>query len=985
MPPNEPEARTLVAEHSEDGEQFETTIVSGGQSHKGDPFPSLRRGDTLGRYVVLEMLGHGGMGVVYSAYDPELDRRVAIKLLKLGWDARPRRGGRARLLREAQALARLTHPHVVGVYDVGTWQESVFVAMEFIEGETIARWIARKHEHEPPSWREVLDVMLPAGRGLAAAHAAGILHRDFKPENVMLSAAGRVVVLDFGLAKGFEAGPDSQVSAGVEVSTPSSGAILERLTVTGCMVGTPAYMSPEQLGMGLSTEASDQFSYCVSLYHALYGVRPFAGDTVMALSESVFSGRVEPAPRSARVPAWLRRVVVRGLAIEAHERYPSMNALMHALTRDPTQRRRRILVGVGVLGVLGGVGVLARQVASRQDPCVQVDDAMNDAWGPTQRDALERAFRRDARNYSESSIDRVEHALEDYAQRWIELRRAACEAGREVGTATAREARLSAACLDGRLRRFDAIVRLFGDADQAMVAKAMSAVQMLPDLGECRDGERYRRSHPMPEDLAQQEQVESIRLRNADLRALTMTGRAREAEGLIEALLVEARALGFQPLIAEVAYAQGMNMTELGQYERALPVLEQALLVARAHSLEQLEAKLLTPLVFLHTSFTSEYVLAEWYARVQEVLVEQLDRGPARMGQVLVRRGDLAFHRDRVHESIELIERGIELQQRGHSSAMSMVLAYSKLANAYMELDRYDDAIRVLGQAEELAATELGPEHPIAGNLLTQLARVESDRNNYADSVRRLRAALRIIEGAYGDRHPNVSAVLNGLGMQLDSLGESDDAIATYRRALDIVVEVFGPRHEQVAQIEANLGNTLRRGGQAEEALRLHRHAHDLRERLELSLPERYFILDNVGDDLRVLGRCEEAEVEYRAANALREQEGRLLESGASYAMLGIGLCQWQRGERPAAHRTLEQALTQALREHEVTGYEEALALVRFSLAMVLRELGIEAPRVRVLTERARAFWEARPVEFEVLLEQLRAWEAGGPMVMPTY
>jgi serine/threonine protein kinase len=259
------------------GEDLTQTVA-----HGAPPAPAtsaLGRGDRLGRYVIIDLLGSGGMGVVYTAYDPDLDRRVALKLL------RPDRGpswgetGRLRLLREAQAIARLSHPNVIAVYDAGSFGDQVFVAMEFIEGGTLRQWL-----EERPPWREVLDRFLLAGRGLAAAHAAGLVHRDFKPDNVLLSRDGRVRVMDFGLAR-----PIGEPSRMEEWRAPagSGGNLASPLTQWGEALGTPGYMAPEQLRGEASDARSDQFSFCVSLYEALYGERPFLGDSPREIVDAV--------------------------------------------------------------------------------------------------------------------------------------------------------------------------------------------------------------------------------------------------------------------------------------------------------------------------------------------------------------------------------------------------------------------------------------------------------------------------------------------------------------------------------------------------------------------------------------------------------------------------------------------------------------------------------------------------------------------------
>ncbi|MBL8957872.1 MAG: protein kinase, partial [Myxococcaceae bacterium] len=267
-------------------------------------------GRTLGRYVLLDVIGAGGMGVVYSAYDPVLERKVALKLV------RKERGAPAevesRLMREGKSIAQLAHQNIVSVFDMGSSDGQVFVAMELVGGGSLKKWLRDGPRH----WREVLEKFVAAGDGLAAAHKAGIVHRDFKPENVLVGEDGRVRVTDFGLA--------SSVGILPELQAPSPGTLDVRLTQSGAVMGTPAYMAPEQHQASVADARSDQFSYCVALWEALYGVRPYTAGS---------SGEpwrfVEPPP-DVRVPPWVRRAVERGLSLDRAGRWPSMEPLVAA-------------------------------------------------------------------------------------------------------------------------------------------------------------------------------------------------------------------------------------------------------------------------------------------------------------------------------------------------------------------------------------------------------------------------------------------------------------------------------------------------------------------------------------------------------------------------------------------------------------------------------------------------------------------------------
>jgi hypothetical protein len=314
---------------------------------------SLERGASIGRLVVLDELGHGGMGVVYRAYDPQLDRRVAVKLLRP--DAA--QDHQERLLREGQAMAQLSHPNIVAVHDVGSLGEQIYISMELVEGESLRQWLKT-----PRTWREVLAVFAQAGRGLQAAHERKLIHRDFKPDNVLLGSDGRTRVADFGLARAVDVtDPDEPMEM---AETGVGRALVTPLTRTGAMLGTPAYMAPEQLVGAATDERTDQFCYCVAFYEALYGERPFEAKTLAEQTLAVSQGRVRPAPKGSDVPSWLRQVIVRGLSARPEDRFPSMEALLGALPADPdsdaslSDRARALITALFGLTVFVIIGYL---------------------------------------------------------------------------------------------------------------------------------------------------------------------------------------------------------------------------------------------------------------------------------------------------------------------------------------------------------------------------------------------------------------------------------------------------------------------------------------------------------------------------------------------------------------------------------------------------------------------------------------------------
>ncbi len=353
--------------------------------------------EQIGRFTLLEVLGMGGMGVVYAARDPELERDVAIKLLHTGTTEEARQ----RLLREAQALAKIDHPNVIKVHDVGRHEGQIYIAMELADAGTLRTWLATKRTQ-----REILDVFVHAGHGLAAAHAAGLIHRDFKPDNVLVFKGGRVCVTDFGLV-----GSSVPSDAAIETTAParpisalsSPGA----LTRTGTVMGTPLYMSPEQYEGKPATAASDQFSFCVALFEALYGAHPFGGATYAELAINM-TGALAREPEG---PAWLRTALRRGLAKDPADRFPAMAPLLDELGRDRKKQRERLAVG-GVIAGLAAFGLVVAIKPAHQPPCT----GGAPVWTPAQRASLQAAFATSPRPHAAETAGKVAGLIETWVR-----------------------------------------------------------------------------------------------------------------------------------------------------------------------------------------------------------------------------------------------------------------------------------------------------------------------------------------------------------------------------------------------------------------------------------------------------------------------------------------------------------------------------------------------------------------------------------------
>ncbi|MBN1770567.1 MAG: serine/threonine protein kinase, partial [Deltaproteobacteria bacterium] len=374
-----------------------------------EPSAGPIHGTKVGRFTILEPLGTGSTGCVFSAYDPELDRKVALKVLRgdypveqrlhlaaastVGGDETGESSGAAdgpvqarqqRLLREARALAKLSHPNVITAYDVGLHGNDVFIAMQHVDGCTLRRWLETRRTAP-----EVLEVLARAGAGLAAAHRAGLVHRDFKPDNVMIGRDDRVYVLDFGLVRDFTA---QDLDPPAVDGTPGPEAV-SRLTATGSVIGTPAYMAPEQY-LGRPADArSDQFSFCVSLYEALFGQRPFAGATPAEIGRKMLDGEAPTIPSHRDVPARVRRAVARGLERDPERRWPSMDDLLLELAAGRRRWSTAVLAAVAVALVLGsGALLLGRSATDPAADCAAAGDRLRGVWDDRVRAHVRDAF-----------------------------------------------------------------------------------------------------------------------------------------------------------------------------------------------------------------------------------------------------------------------------------------------------------------------------------------------------------------------------------------------------------------------------------------------------------------------------------------------------------------------------------------------------------------------------------------------------------------
>jgi eukaryotic-like serine/threonine-protein kinase len=762
------------------------------------------RGTRIGRYLVANLVGAGGMGAVYAARDPELDRCVAIKLLHhhVGESERA-----CRLLREAQAMARLVHPNVVQVYDVGEHGSRTFIAMELVEGRTLRSWA---QEPGRRSW-EIAAAFIEAGRGLEAAHEAGLLHRDFKPDNVFIANDGKVKVGDFGLACPLDPAAPSFASA-PDLSGPH--------TRSGQVGGTPAYLAPEVIAGGPPSMASDQFAFCVSLWEALYGQRPYAGGSAFALLEEARAGRVQPPP-SKRAPAWLRKVVLRGLALDPAARYPSMRALLKALDRKPGR-----LLPAAVLGLAALAAVV---VAVRPPPvhCSGAAAELAPAWGEARRAALAKAF---SAGGQESSWPLVDRALSAFGSAWVEVHTRSCRATRIDGHQTEEVLQRRSRCLTQQREVVAALGDLWLSGQPELLSKAPAALQSLPLPWACGGDAPLnapRMAEP-PSTIARK--VRAARRNLAVVAARLAAGDPGAALTLSREVAKSAKALAHAPLEAEALLALGRALKDHGDYEEAERTLQDATLAAVAAGHDQALAEtmvLLARLVGVTRARTADGEVL--LARATPVVTRLGDRRlfcelETLRGNLLLQRGDAAGAKAAFAGVLPVLE---PLVGKDHPQVAEV---HHDLFLVAHQLGHVLEARSEAELALQISERALPPGHLGLYPALMSLAATEAELGNLSSSHQLFERALRVTEKAQGPEGPSVAAALDNLAMVQAWEGDLATAKAGKERALRIAIKTRGPTHPLTAHVELTLGEMFWQEGSVAEAVQHLGRSVELRE-----------------------------------------------------------------------------------------------------------------------------------------------------------
>lgn len=768
----------------------------------------LPMGSKVGRYVFSRLLGRGAMGVVYAAYDPDLDRRIAIKVLgdRLPGPSTPDTAGadtaaldrsegrRLRLMREAQSMAAFSHPNVVRIHGAGVQEGRVYIAMEFVAGDSLREWLNLRAR----PWNEVLPVFIQAGRGLAAAHDAGLVHRDFKPDNVMVTEQSGAKVGDFGLARavrgdGDDAGPGgdeaiAQARAVARRSGLSRGRALEAdLTRTGAAVGTPAYMSPEQHAALPLDPRSDQFSFCVTLYEALYGRRPYERRTVQEIARAKAQDQPAEPPRGSAVPSTVFDVIRRGLRAKPEARYTSMHALVEALERELVARpRRRIWLSIGAaaagIAALGLVFGLVEPVGD-SDPCPALDDALAEVWGVELIQRVSTRIEAAGIPFPDAVARRFRDAADDYARSWGEARVEACEQVKVLHAHDDKWLDAAMVCLDRRRASADQLLAALDAAPDESVPAVLGRLDEFPpprgclaraerDRGAAAGGER-----PVPEDPERAIKVARLRAELEEVRGQRRLGVRGPARDRAKQLANEARTLGFAPLVAEsLLVLAGVQPGDEAGTARRITMLHQAAQASLSAGDEEGLARAWVELADAYTRNGQLEAAERWllYAR------RMVSRNPTP-----------------------------ELQAELAGAEVWQAILSNEVARANAAAQR----------ELEIVERDFGPRHPRVIPALNHLGIAAYYDHRKDDAIAHYRKALSIGEARHGPSSPEVSPMLNNIGVVLTDLGRYAEAVTYYERSLEIRRLNLAADDPSLLQAYDNLAELLVRDEQWPRAL----------------------------------------------------------------------------------------------------------------------------------------------------------------------
>jgi eukaryotic-like serine/threonine-protein kinase len=776
----------------------------------------LEPGARIGRFFVLGRIGAGGYGEVVRAYDPQLDRKVALKLLLPERTPAGRR--RAALLREAQALAKLSHPGVVAIHEIGEADGRTYIAMELVEGVDLAGWLAT-----PREWQDALALVLAAGEGLAAAHAAGVVHRDFKPANVLIGTSdageGRPRVADFGLALVGERDEDG-------VPLRGDGGADTPVASSPTVAGTPVYMAPEIWAGAAATAASDQYAFFVTLYEAIFGAHPWVDATVHELRRTKLEEAVVLPERPA-IPGWLRRALAIGLERDPARRHPSLASAIESIRRRLSRRRSGPFAIVASVVVVAVAAAIAWPAAARWRRCEHGEALVEATWDDARRERVREAFGRAAPVLGPESFPALDERLRTYVADWGEAHARACHSSTASADASWQSLEPDLRCLRQRLFVVDAWIERLAVADEAAVERALPAIAALPQPRDCA-GVAARDALVAPPPAARSEEVEDVRRTIAETTVMLDAGAVDPARGRVDELLAHARAIDYAPLVAEALFLRGAVEATRGDPRAAAAEYEAALWIAEGAQHDELVVRSASALVRI-----VGVVLAQgedgrrWYRHGAAMLQRSAPR-PELDVELRSRLGGVELTDGRVEAGERAIRDALELATSVHGPDHTTVGTLAgDLGGALVAREAYAEAEPYLLRDLEIQRGWLPPHHPRVVAAMHNLGALALARGRYGDAKQWFEDTLALQREVHREHHPAIAMTLTNLGTAELELGELEAAERHAREGLEETRASLGPDHPRIGASLVNVGQIRLAAGDVAGAIELTTAAYE--------------------------------------------------------------------------------------------------------------------------------------------------------------
>lgn len=868
--------------------------------------------------------------------------------------------------------------------------------MEYLAGQTLGDWQHKK------TWREIVAVYRQAGAGLAAAHACGLVHRDFKPENALVTSEGRVVVLDFGLAR-----PSSRTEQIERPMDPTHDALSTELT-SGRLVGTPAYMSPEQFMWEEADAQSDQFAYCVSLYEALYGERPFAGDTLQTLRQAVLLGELRAPPSDTKVPSWIRQIVVRGLATTREQRWPALQDLLTALANDPWRKRLAWTSGLVVLAIILSVwGVRSWQQIRYEANCRQAGQQVYEHWSSEVGERISAAFTASTIAYAPSTSQKLLPRIDGWATTWQTTRADTCIANRETSVDHRQR---TDTCLGDALEEFATLLDTYEHPTDRVIRIAIQTVVRLPDPARCADPD-YLRLHPLlPDDPTLRASVLDLKKLHRQFLAEHELGHRERSAAIAQQLLDRAQALAWQPTIETAMFTVADTHITAGNYELAAERFADVFYSAGAAGRD------LTALSAARRLAGVNRVNAQLQQGLIWAKTAAMLRTRVGIGEHTIEAAEIDFTTGQIYRDLDQLDRSLALFERALDTFRTQLDAdHPRLRSVYLELgnveflrEHFAEAKELYARAREVSEAAFGRDHPHVAQSLGSLGNVALKTGDLQTAVTLMERARELFESSYGKNNDTVITCLLNLGEIHVELGQLDAAADVLGTAHERILASRGRGHPDIGDILVSLAQIDLKQGSAADAVPRYTTAIDIFQAVPGRSRESAHALHGLAATHMLLREYETARRVVARGLELTRAGGLETRHKLLHTRCRIELALH---EHAAAGQTLQQifALQKKSSLDEVDGPETLLLAAQLALAegevdrakhadeRLQAHLGTDSPlleaealyfqaqlaaksgkrgRAQVLAKRARDKFAAADPRYQVEVEEIRAFIA---------